>query len=459
MFFPVSVLAAALTVVTGCETKGLIDPTATGRWKSAPLAVRVLDRLDTGIEEPENEFMGAGDVRQEDLVAPANDYAIGKNDLLSISISDLVGPGVETVKTVRVSESGNVSLPLLKDPIHAQGLTEAELEKVVVERYKDQQLIQNAQVSVTVVEARARTFSVSGAVNQIGEYAIVKANFRVLDALVLARGTQVADQEYIYVIRHLDNKGATTKPATTQPGPDIFEPAKTPKRSAETPAANTPVATKPATQGAGTSDNERIVDMPGGKSVVVGKSGAEPTMTEGNEMATTGPATSSFEFSELTPVENTRVIRIPLQPLQNGDLRYNIVILPNDMIVAPQPIIGEYYMAGHVVRVGVYSLSNRKITLKQAIVSAGMFDGIAIPDRTEIIRRVGPNKEVFARVNLDKIWAGQQPDLYLKPNDVVNVGTNAVAPFLAALRGAFRFTYGFGFLYDKNFANQNRLGL
>jgi polysaccharide biosynthesis/export protein len=32
------------------------------------------------------------------------------------------------------------------------------------------------------------------------------------------------------------------------------------------------------------------------------------------------------------------------------------------------------------------------------------------------------------------------------------VGTNALAPFLAAIRGSFRFTYGFGFLYDRNFA-------
>ena len=37
------------------------------------------------------------------------------------------------------------------------------------------------------------------------------------------------------------------------------------------------------------------------------------------------------------------------------------------------------------------------------------------------------------------------------------VGTNAIAPFLATLRSAFRFTYGAGFLYDRNFA-YNRSG-
>ena len=29
------------------------------------------------------------------------------------------------------------------------------------------------------------------------------------------------------------------------------------------------------------------------------------------------------------------------------------------------------------------------------------------------------------------------------------------APFLAAFRGAFRMTYGLGFLYDRNFAYAN----
>ena len=30
-----------------------------------------------------------------------------------------------------------------------------------------------------------------------------------------------------------------------------------------------------------------------------------------------------------------------------------------------------------------------------------------------------------------------------------------LAPFLASLRGAFRLTYGFGFIYDRNFFDEN----
>jgi polysaccharide biosynthesis/export protein len=105
--------------------------------------------------------------------------------------------------------------------------------------------------------------------------------------------------------------------------------------------------------------------------------------------------------------------------------------------------------------VGVYSLTARKITLKQAIVSAGMFDQIAVPAQTDVIRRVQGDKEIFVQVDLDKVFEGSQPDVFLKPNDVVQVGTSWWAPFAAAVRGGFRFTYGFGFLYDRNFANYN----
>ena len=176
---------------------------------------------------------------------------------------------------------------------------------------------------------------------------------------------------------------------------------------------------------------------------------------QGEPTATTEP----FEFNEPAEPTDVRVIRVPVQEMLNGQFKYNIIIRPNDLIFVPNPVIGEYYMAGHVARVGVYSLSGRKITLKQAVVSAGMLDQLAIPQRTEIIRRIpGRNEEVFVRVDLAKISAGELPDFYLKPDDVIHVGTNAIAPFLASLRNGFRLTYGFGFLYDRNYANDIDIG-
>jgi len=121
---------------------------------------------------------------------------------------------------------------------------------------------------------------------------------------------------------------------------------------------------------------------------------------------------------------------------------------------------GFYYMEGHVAKPGAYSFNGQRITLKQAIWSASGLDGLAIPQRTDIVRRIGPNQEMFYRVDLAAVFAGKRPDIYLKSNDQVLVGTNFLAPFIAAVRGGFRMTYGLGFLYDKNFAydsnDQNR---
>ena len=120
-------LFAAGALLTGCTAhhpleNGFLDPSEVGRFKKEPLLRPILSTLETGIEEPNEEFTSAVDVKPEDLVASATDYIIGANDMLNVSISDLVGPGVETIKSTRVSESGNISLPLLGQ-IKAEGLT------------------------------------------------------------------------------------------------------------------------------------------------------------------------------------------------------------------------------------------------------------------------------------------------------------------------------------------------
>jgi protein involved in polysaccharide export with SLBB domain len=149
-------------------------------------------------------------------------------------------------------------------------------------------------------------------------------------------------------------------------------------------------------------------------------------------------------------IQTQRVIKIPIQALREGNSRYNIVVRPGDVINVPSVEVGEFYLMGHVNRAGVYTLTGRKVTLKQAIAAAGNLDGLAIPRRAEIIRRVGANQEVTVQVNLQAIFDGEQPDLFLKPNDILNVGTDIVAPFLAVTRNAYRASYGWGYVYDKN---------
>lgn len=217
--------------------------------------------------------------------------------------------------------------------------------------------------------------------------------------------------------------------------------------AATMPAAAATTAPASAT---GPSSGEALMNQTGGSRpgmIYVDGKWVEVNPTSKNNMS------EAEAIAAATGVSVPRVIRIPIQKLKEGDPRYNVVIRPGDVINVPAVPSGEFYLLGHVGRPGVYDLSGRKVTLKQAIAASGGLDELAIPRRCDLIRRVG-DTEVTVQVDLQRVFDGEQPDIYLKANDLVNVGTDMMAPFLAVTRNAYRAAYGFGFTYDRNFYNQ-----
>jgi len=158
---------------------------------------------------------------------------------------------------------------------------------------------------------------------------------------------------------------------------------------------------------------------------------------------------------ERKPGAGARLIRIPAKRLLEGDPRYNIVIKPGDSIHVPVDIVGEFCITGNVNRTGFIPITGRPMTLKMAIAAAGGLNPLAWPKRVEVVRRIGRKQEEIVMVDLDKIASGEQPDFFIKPNDLINVGTHATSRWRAILRNAFRATYGFGFVYDRNFADRD----
>ncbi len=150
----------------------------------------------------------------------------------------------------------------------------------------------------------------------------------------------------------------------------------------------------------------------------------------------------------------TRVIEIPADKLRSGDPRYNIVIRPGDSIHVPVDITGEYFIYGNTNYQGVVPMDGRPVTLKMAVAAAGGLGPLAWPRRCEVTRRIGKNKEETVMVDLDKIASGEQPDFFIKPLDLINVGTHPTARWRAVARNSFRATYGFGFIYDRNFGDR-----
>ena len=200
-----------------------------------------------------------------------------------------------------------------------------------------------------------------------------------------------------------------------------------------------------------------------GQWVPIGKGKPKPTVPPA--VAAPRPVTPPAQEAPL-PMEaeweeavQTRLMKIPAEPLLAGDPRYNIVIKPGDTVYVPVDIIGEFCITGNVNRSGFVGITGRPMTLKMAIAAAGGLGPLAYPKHCEVIRRIGENREEIVMVDLDKIARGEQPDFFIKPNDLINVGTHPTSRWRAVLRNAFRAAYGFGFVYDRNFAySENRYG-
>ena len=148
----------------------------------------------------------------------------------------------------------------------------------------------------------------------------------------------------------------------------------------------------------------------------------------------------------------SRLIRIPADRVVAGDPRYNIVIRPGDTIYVPVDVAGVFYITGQVNGTGPVRLAG-PTTLKQAITMAGGLGALAYPKKCEVVRRIGEDREEVVMVDLEKIGKGEQPDFFVKPHDLINVGTHFTSRWRAVLRNAFRAAYGFGFVYDRNFAD------
>ncbi|MCG8619254.1 MAG: SLBB domain-containing protein, partial [Desulfobacterales bacterium] len=147
-----------------------------------------------------------------------------------------------------------------------------------------------------------------------------------------------------------------------------------------------------------------------------------------------------------------RVIEIDARALMEGQAKYNIVVRPGDIIRVPAPESGNVFIAGEIARPGTYALPGKnRLTLRQLILSAGGFSPLAVPERVDLVRRIDHNTEATVRLNTRAIFEGVHPDLFLKPDDQIIIGTNLPATFAAVARNGFRVSYGFGFLLDRNF--------
>ncbi len=122
-----------------------------------------------------------------------------------------------------------------------------------------------------------------------------------------------------------------------------------------------------------------------------------------------------------TPQESKIVINIDLKGLlEDGDQIANLYMQDKDVLFIPAA--EHFYIIGQVREPGSFALTDREITLVEAISRAGGFTPIAARNRTRIIR-VEAGVEKIITVNVDAITdAGKKiQDVIIQPNDVIVV--------------------------------------
>jgi polysaccharide biosynthesis/export protein len=485
------VLAAAMLVCAllagGCSDQDYLNPTAIGRFRPTPVVNVILDSLGVGEEEP-SAYAGAEEPRPADLMESDTDYAIGPGDTLDISIFELLAQGTTALNRYVVTESGKISIPEIGS-VQAGGLTERQLESEL-KQILSPAILKQPSVTVTLVSSEQKVFTVNGdGVNRPGRYPIPRSGFRLTDALATAGSVGQFNVSYVYVTRRITGKEPGDEPVskptsrlsprrTTSNGQvvtaaemvseeelrSVAAPAGMPERTSSTQEAAASTAAAPAK--AATEGNGKIEWVfKDGQWVPVQTQGKAETPAPEAPVASRLPAAEepsgqkpeaatppSFGWEQLgTAGVQSRLIKIPVKKLLSGDPKYDIVIRASDKITVPLDIVGEFCVYGNVNSVGYIPLTGRPMTLTGAIAAAGGLGQLAWPENVEVRRRIDENHEAIVMVNLKKIAEGTQPDFFIKPHDSINVGTHPSARWLAVLRTAFRATYGFGFIYDRNF--------
>ncbi|HEX7502487.1 MAG TPA: polysaccharide biosynthesis/export family protein [Acidobacteriota bacterium] len=126
--------------------------------------------------------------------AQSYEYQIGAKDLLEISVFEVPELNI----TVRVSENGMISLPLLGE-IRAEGINRADLEKKIAGML-EKNYLKNAQVTIFIKEFQSKKVSVMGAVKDPGTHDLIGRQ-SLLQVISMAGGLSEQASDTVIIFR------------------------------------------------------------------------------------------------------------------------------------------------------------------------------------------------------------------------------------------------------------------
>lgn len=133
------------------------------------------------------------------------EYRVGPLDVLDVSVFQVP----DLTKTVKVSASGEIAMPLI-GTVQAAGKTVSELEDEIKTKLEAKYL-QSAQVSVFVREANSQQVTVDGAVDKPGKVTL-DGPTTLLQTIAMSGGlSKNANARGIVVFRTVDQKRSAAK--------------------------------------------------------------------------------------------------------------------------------------------------------------------------------------------------------------------------------------------------------
>jgi polysaccharide export outer membrane protein len=305
----------------------------------------------------------------------STDYPIGIGDLLQISVA-----GVDDFKerTVRVGSEGNIDLPLI-GTIHAAGIPESQLRDNLAKALE--KYMYDPQVDLFVKEYKSRQVAVVGAVRAPGLITLSGAGESILDVLTQAGGTTPEAADEVVIMPQVSSEGLKLQRVAQSMSGDEAEAG----RPVSVANNGDPHAGPPA----------NVLTVPPPKNA--------PTLEDLQNSVSNGPA-----------------VVIPLKATaMTGSAHYmNMPVEPGDIIVVPGG--GNVMVTGWVYRPGYFTVGSG-LTALGAVGSAGGAMYAADPSDATLMRSDGNGNKVAIPINLDKIAKGEDPDIPVRANDVIDV--------------------------------------
>jgi polysaccharide biosynthesis/export protein len=314
--------------------------------------------LDNALESNANALENLWKIRVLDKStdAPSTGFTLGPGDLLRISVPQI--PQL-TNRTVRVSEQGTISLPLLGQ-ISVSGMTQEDLLSDLSNRTR--KYVYHPQVEVFLLRSENRQVAVLGAVKKPGRYMLTSRSDTIMTMISRAGGLNTDASARILLV----------------PVPD------TKARSLEQHGSLASV-----------SPSLQIVEARG--STVAPVALRDPV--DLNSAMRQSPAEQVFIST--SRAEDQRYLELPA--------------VPGDVIVVPAA--GQVTVQGWVDKPGAFPITSG-MTVLGSVAAAG---GALFSSSATLLRDQSDGHKLEVALNLNKMKQGEQPDLPVQGGDVVVV--------------------------------------